>query len=243
MCPEINSGYLGLFRPPYTFDTTRGKQSTIYCISTQYQEVLVLIPLVPSFCADLYRFVSKCPMTTFYIIAPDVSLPFASDYFLAWDYIHRKLGHKCKIFTKFPFENFGPEEFKKDVEILTAGTVNFSVPYNRTDDVSVSVKLSTTYVQASNPFACNVEVFDTIKRRLFVTEMNERLAKIILDRKNYYDEIHMPYITGNYDGMTYNELMKKIPALYSKIFLNQFTSNFEFDDAAMRKLNIGRLYR
>lgn len=243
MRPEIHSGYLGIFRPPYTLDSRKGTPSSIYCISTQYQEVLVLIPLVPSFFADLYRFVSKCHMTCFYIIAPDVSIPFASDYFLAWDYIHRKLGHKCKIFTRFPIENFGPEEFKKDVEVLTEGAVNFSVPFNRTDDVSISVNLSTYNVQASNPYACNVEVYDTISRKLFVADMNERLAKMILDHKTQYDEIHMAYITGNYNGMTYNELMKKFPALYQKIVLNQFASKYEYDDAIMRKLKVGRFYR
>ena len=243
MQPEIHSGYLGLFRPPYTLDSNRGKQSTIYCISTQYQEVLVLIPLVPNFFADLYRFVIHAPMTRYYIIAPDVSLPFISDYFLAWDLIHRKLGYKCTIFTKFPIDAFGPDAFKKDVKILPEGAVNFLVPFNETDDVSVSVTLSTAHVNASNPYACNVEVFDTIKRRLFITEMNARLAKVLLDHKDYYDEVHMAYITGNYDGMIYQETMKKYPALSQKIYVNQFASKMEYEDAKYRRLKIGRLYQ
>lgn len=243
MIPEIHSGYLGLFRPPYTLDSKRGTQSTIYCISTQNREVLVLIPLVPSFFADLYKFVSRSAATRYYIIAPDISIPFISDYYLSWDYIHRKLGHVCKIFTKFPIENYGSQEFLTDVEVLPEGTVNFSLLRNRNEDATINVKFTTRFVGASNPFACHVDVTDTIKHRLFATDMNDRLAQFLMDNREIYDEVHIPFITGNYDGMTYNELIKKYPFLYQKIFINQFASKTEFDDAAYRKLNIGRLYR
>ena len=240
-CLEIISGYSNVFRPPYTI-THPGKTSTIYCISTQYDEVLVLIPLVPNFFADVYRIVKAKEMKRYYFIAPDVSIPFASDYFLSWDYIHRQLGHECKIFSLIPFENYAPEQFKRDNIVLANGTVNFSVPFNMTDDVSVSCTLSTKYVQASNPYACNVEVYDTNNRMLFVGEMNETLAKAILDKKDYFDEVHMPYITGNYGGMTYLQLMQKFPLLYQKIVLNQFASEDEYNYAKKKNLKTGRFY-
>lgn len=237
----ISHGYLSVFKPPYTLTHT-DKRSTIYCISTDLSEVLVLIPLVPNFFADVYQIVTSNAYSTYIFFAPDVSLPFVSDYYLSWDLINRQFHRECKIFSKFPIENYGPEKFKEDVKVAPDENVNITIPFSQDMNVSINVTLTQWCVQASNPFACNVMVEDTRDRILFVQEMNDRIAQWILDRKSKFSEIHMPYIQGNYDGWSYHKTLQEYPALVDLLRVTHFASIEEYDDARARSAKIGRRF-
>lgn len=237
----VHSGYYNIYRPPYSL-TGGYHRSTIYCVSDRFNTALVLIPLVPSFYKDVIDIVSNHPARHIYLIAPDVGIAFISDYYLAWDTITRVIHKTCKIFSKYIIENFARADFKSDIIRAENDNISIDIPRSDSDVGTIDITFSKKFVRAYAPFSCDVILNDTYKKRIFIGEMNHKKAEWLNENRDMIDEIHMAYITGNYDGMTHNQLMKQCPALVNKVYCNQFASSDEFLYAKSRGIQVGGEY-
>ena len=234
----VHSGYYGIYRPPYSLYNKYHKAS-IYCVSDRLNSALIIIPLVPSFYKDVIDIAKSQPARKIYLIASDIGVAFASDYYLAWNTITNDIRKSCKIFSKYMIENYTRSDFKSSIIRSANDNISIDIPRSDIDAGTIDITLTKEYVSAASPFSCDIIVNDTYKKRLFVGEMNKHKAMHLNENRNKYDEIHMPFITGNYAGMTYNELLKEYPALVSKTFCNQFASYEEFAYAKSLGINIG----
>lgn len=237
----VHSGYYHVYRPPYSLSNDYHR-STIYCASDRFNSKLILIPLVPSFYKDVVDIVKNHPARYIYLIASDIGVAFASDYYLSWDTITNTFRRSCKIFSKYMIENFVRSNFKSDIIRTENDNISIDVIRSEKDVGTIDISLSKIHVSAASPFSCDVIFNDTYKKRLFVGEMNEHKAKYLNDNRDLYDEIHMAYMTGNYAGMTYNQLLRKYPALVTKVYCNQFASAEEFSFAKSKNVQIGGAY-
>jgi hypothetical protein len=234
----VHSGYYGIFRPPHSLESTYHR-STIYCVSDRFNISLVIIPLVPAFYKDVIDIVRKHKARHIYLIAGDIGVAFASDYYLAWDTITNVLRRKCQIFSKYMIENYSRADFKSDIIRTENDNISIEVPRSNNDVGTIDITLTKAFVHGAAPFSCDIILNDTLKKRLFIGEMNKHKACYLNEHRDEYDEIHMPFITGNYAGMTYNALLKSYPALVSKIICNQFASDEEYEYAKSRGVHIG----
>ena len=237
----VHSGYYHIYRPPYSLMHPY-HNSSVYCVSSRFNTVLVLIPLVPSFYKDVINIVQNSSARTIYLIAPDIGLPFVSDYYLCWDTITNKYRRVCKIFSKYMVENFTYGPFKADIIRNENDHLSIDTDRSAIDLGTISISFTKAYVSSAAPFSCDVILQDTYKKRLFVGEMNEHKAEFLNKNRNIYDEIHMPYITGNYGGWTYKKLIQKYPALITKVVCNQFASNEEYLYAKEHGIRIGEAF-
>ena len=237
----IHSGYYHLFRPPYSM-STEYHRSTMYCVSDRFNSLLVIIPLVPGFYKAAIDLVKQHPARKIYLIAPDIGLPFVSDYYLTWEAITKGIRKSCKIFTKYMVENFARSDFIADIIRTENDNISFEVYRSATDVGTIDITLSIDYCSTASPFACDVILNDTNKKILFVSEINDHKAKYLSDNPDLYDEIHMAYITGNYGGYTYAQMIKEYPKMRPKIYCNQFASNEEFKYATSKKIQIGGVF-
>ena len=234
----VHSGYFNIYRPPYSLYNT-SHRSTIYCISDRLNSVLVIIPLVPSFYRDVIELAKNQPARNIYLIASDIGVTFASDYYLAWNTITNSIRKSCKIFSKFMIENYVRADFKSSIIRNNNDNISIDIPRSEIDAGTIDITLSKDYVSSASPFSCDIILNDTYKKKLFVGEMNIHKAEYLNENRDMFDEIHMPFITGNYSGMTYNELLKKYPALVTKIYCNQFASYEEYEYAKSIGVKVG----
>ena len=234
----VHSGYYNIYRPPYSlYEKTH--RSSIYCISDRLNSVLIIIPLVPSFYRDVIEIVKRHPARNIYLVAADIGITFASDFYLSWYTITNDIRKSCKIFSKFMIENYTRSDFKSAIIRNSNDNISIDIPRSIIDEGTIDITLTKAYVSSASPFSCDVILNDTYKKRLFVGEMNLSKAKYLNEHRDEFDEIHMPYITGNYAGMTYNETLKMFPALITKIFCNQFASYEEFTYAKSVGVKVG----
>lgn len=238
MQDHVHSGYYNIYRPPYSlYDSKR--RSTIYCVSDRLNSVLVIIPLVPAFYRDVIEIVKRHPARSVYLIASDIGVAFASDYYLTWDIITNHIRKSCKIFSKYMIENYTRSDFKSSIIRTNNDNISIDIPRSEIDTGTIDITLTKAYVSSASPFSCDVILNDTYKKRLFVGEMNKHKADYLNKNRDEFDEIHMPFITGNYSGLTYNELLKKYPTLVSKLYCNQFASYEEYEYAKSLGVKIG----
>ena len=236
----VISGYYGIFRPPYSIlNPTVG--GTVYCITSQYRNVLVLIPLVPNFFVDVVKIIKRFPSRDIRFIVPDIGPRFISDYISSWYYIKKKLGFSCRLFSKYLPEGNLSEEFLSDIDRNIGQSISFVIARDYVDVATINAQVTKMMVNTSAPWACDVIIKDTNGRKLFVSEMNMQKAEYLNGIKDAYDEIHMPFIEGTYPSMTYNEVMRNFPGLVNQIVVNQFASKDELDNALNRRVQIGRL--
>ena len=243
--PAIRSGYLGLFKSPHTILHPES-HSTVFCMSTHLSDYLILMPLVPNFFAEILKSFLNHTANKIYLIAPDISIPFVSDYYNTWYYFKKTLGIDCKIISMFPIENYASSEFKNDVIVTGDEMYSIVIPLQEYEEnTSINIQFSRWCVKADNPFTTNVIIHDTNKKILFVSEMNESLADYLSKPYviNKYDEIHMPYIIGNYQQMSYSKLVQKFHPIASKIRITQFGSIEEMDMAKNKGIAPGRLWK
>lgn len=238
----IHSGYFNIYRPPYSL-TNSNCRSSIYCVSDRFNSVLIMIPLVPSFYKDAIELAKSHPARKIYLIASDIGVAFASDYYLTWSTIEKTYRKSCKIFSKYMIENFVRSDFKSSILRTENDNISIDIPRSDIDVGTADITLSKEFVSAAAPFACDIILKDTYKKILFVCEMNEHKAKFLNDHKDKYDEIHMPFMTGNYGGYTYNQLIKKYPGLVNKVYCNQFASYEEYEYAKSRYVKVGGAFK
>ncbi len=235
----VLTGYYGIFRPPYSLmNPTSG--GSVYVVTSQYRNCLVLIPLVPNFFTDIVKIIDRFPSRRVFFIVPDIGPRFISDYLASWYYIKKTLHYECKLFSRYMPEEKVSEEFLADI-IRNVDEVASVVVYRDQSDVSVlHFQLTKLMVNTAAPYACDVILNDTGKKRILLSEANE-------DKMAYYnshplfDEIHTPYIEGTYPTMTYLEVLKKYPRLVKYIVANRFGSVEEVEYAISRGVHVGKL--
>lgn len=237
----VHSGYYSIFRPPYSLNHIY-HHSSIYCVSSRFNAVMIIIPLVQSFTKDVIDIAERTPARTIYLVAPDIGVGFISDYHNSWKYIKYNLRKECKIFTKFMPENYINSDFKADIIRTENDNLSIDIPRSNLDVGTIDITFSKQFVCSSAPFACDIILNDTYKTRYFVSEINEHKAKYLYENKDSFDEIHIAYITSNYGGWTYQELMKKYPILVSKIYCNLFGSYEEYTYAKSKNIRVGGAY-
>lgn len=241
MPKDIHSGYYNIFRPPYSLES-KYYLSSIYCVSDRFNTVLIMIPLVPAFYKDAINIAKNHIARKIYLIAPDIGVAFASDYYLTWDTITNTLRKSCKIVSKYMIENYARSDFKSDIIRTENDNISFDVPRSDLDIGTIDITFTKNLVHSSAPYSCDVILNDTISTKLFVGEMNMNKADYLNKNRDLYDEIHMAFITGNYGGMTYNEVIKSYPLLVNKIYCNQFASSEELSYAKFKRILIGGEY-
>lgn len=237
----VHSGYYGIFRPPYALTHTHSR-SSIYCVSDRLNSIIILIPLVPSFYIDAINIIKKSASRNVYLIASDIGISFVSDYYQTWYTTTKTLRKKCQIFSKYLPENFTRADFKSDIIRCENDSISFDVPRSDVDVGTISITLMKQFVNAASPYSCDVILNDTYKKKLFCGEMNTHKAKYINEHRTDFDEIHMPYLTGNYGDMSYDELVRKFPAVAAKTKCHSFTSLEEYEYARERIVSIGEAF-
>ena len=237
----VHSGYYGIFRPPYSL-VNKSRRSSIYCVSDRLNTILILIPLVSSFYIDAIDIIKKSSSRNVYLIAPDIGIGFVSDYYQTWFTVTKTLRKKCQIFSKYMPENFTRADFKADVIRTKNDSISFDVPRSDIDVGTISITITKQFVNSASPYSCDIILDDTYKKRLFCGEMNTHKATYINQNRSAYDEIHMPYLTGNYGDMSYDELVRKFPFVASKTFCHSFVSLEEYEYARERIVSIGEAF-
>lgn len=238
----VHSGYYSIYRPPFS-STSPNTKSTIFCVSDRFNTALVIIPLVPSFYNDVIEIVKKHPARNIYLVATDIGIVFASDFYLSWEMITKKLRKDCTIFSKYMVENYTRADFKSAILRTKNDNLSINIPRSDLDEGVIDITLTKNYVSTAAPFSCDLILNDTMKKYLFVGEMNIHKAEYLNSNLDEYDEIHMPYITGNYHGMTYNETLKKFPKLVNKLLCNQFASYEEYQCAKSLGVKVGGAFK
>ena len=239
----VLSGYHGYYRPPYSFRSSiNGNGGSIYCVTTQYDNVLVLIPLVPNFFIDVVTLMKTNPARLVYFIVPDMSARFISDYVSSWYYIKKQLNRECKFFSYYlPEERSLSQDFLDDVSRNLCEAQSLIIARTVRDVAVLNFQLQRMLMDIAAPTACDVIVNDTNGSKFFAVEMNDRKAKWLDDNAGMFDEIHVPYIEGSYPTMTYNELMRTYPGLVRYVRVNQFSNKEELAQARARSVRIGGL--
>lgn len=238
---SVHSGYYNIYRPPISLTPDYFK-STIYCTSTRLNTAYVIIPLVPGFTKDVIELVKTSPCKTFYLVASDIGILFVSDYYNTWDYIKHTMKRECKIFTKYLPENFCTGEFSADIIRTDNDNLSIYVPRSDLDTGTIDVCLTRHSCNNASPYACDVILNDTFKTRYFISENNAHKAEYLYQIRDTFDELHVPYITGNYGGWTYDEFIKKYPVMVTKTYANQFGSLEEYQYSKSRGVKVGNKY-
>lgn len=237
----VHSGYYSVFRPPYSL-TNATRRSSIYCVSDRLNTMLIIIPLVPSFYIDAIDIIKRSASRYIYLIASDIGIGFVSDYYQTWFTVTKTLRKKCQIFSKYMPENFTRSDFTSDIIRSENDSISFDVPRSDIDAGTISITLTKQFVNSASPYSCDVILSDTYKKRLFCGEMNVHKATYINNNRGEFDEIHMPYLTGNYGDMSYDELVRKFPFVAGKTFCHSFASLEEYEYARERIVSIGEAF-
>lgn len=243
MSDRVFCGYHGYYRPPYSFkSSTSGNGGSIYCITTQYDNVLVLIPLVPNFFIDVVTIIRNNPARLVYFIAPDMGPRFISDYLSSWYLIKKQMGRECKFFSYYlPEERSISQDFLDDICRSKFESHNIVLTRSVMDVGVMNFQYQRLTMDIAAPSASDLVVNTPNGSKFFAVEMNERKAQWLNEHAGMFDEIHVPYIEGSYPTMTYNELMRQFPGLVRYVLVNQFSNREELAEARARGVRIGGL--
>ena len=235
-CYNITSGYVGIFRPPYELSNTYN--STIYCVTNTEKNVLIMIPLVPGFFIEAYNIAKGMSYNTIYLVPPAIDMIYISDIYNLWYEMVVKLGKNMKILTKLKPHNVTNDQFRSDFVV----TDHFEVT-NYNDNINQQI--STIYFDGYEmPIArpgFDIILWDGQKRIYFANYMTERKAKRLVHDHSYdFDEIHMPFSTNTYGGLSYLALAQKCPDIIPVTYVHSLTTSEELDFCYERGIKLGR---
>lgn len=235
----VLSGYYGIFRPPYSL-INPSSGGSVYVVTSQYRNTLVLIPLVPNFFTDVVKILNRIPSRKIFFVVPDIGPRFISDYLASWYYIKKVLQFECTLFSRYMPEEKVSEEFLADI-IRNVDEAASVVVYRDQSDVSVlHFQLTRLLVDTAAPYACDVILNDTDKRKILLCEANENKIQYY-NSHPLYDEIHTPFVEGTYPTMSYQDIMRKFPRMVKYLVVNQFGSYEEVQYALSKGIHIGKL--
>ena len=240
ICEDVLSGYYGLFQPPYSILNPQSG-GCLYTIATEYRDVLVIIPLIPHFFLDVVKIMKRLPVREILFVVPDFGIRYVSDYVNSWYFIKKKMNIPCHFFAKYLPEGTVSQEFLADIIRNNSDAYSFAMYRNRANVSTINIQLTKFLVNTAAPWACDVIVSDTTGRKYFSTEMNEEKLKRLNQTKEAYHEIHMPFILGQYQTMSYDEAIRNFPGLINQLRVNQFSTYEELQSALTRGIHCGKV--
>jgi hypothetical protein len=173
-------------------------------------------------------------------VVPDIGPRFISDYLASWYYIKKVLQFECTLFSRYMPEEKVSEEFLADI-IRNVDESTSVIVYRDQSDVSVlHFQLTRLLVDTAAPYACDVILNDTDKRKILLCEANENKIQYY-NSHPLYDEIHTPFVEGTYPTMSYQDIMRKFPRMVKYLVVNQFGSYEEVQYALSKGIHIGKL--
>ncbi|MCM1214147.1 MAG: hypothetical protein NC548_06455 [Lachnospiraceae bacterium] len=206
-------GYIGLFQPPL-LDRSRSHRCSIYCITGQDHQSLVIIPLVPNFFEDAYIAARKSCYQSIELILPALDMIFVSDAFLLFHEVHTKLQKKMNIYCSNVPQLVITDEFSSYVHRIIDSPVVFG-EWNTDTDLNPNghFPLTVEFPQLYRPIArsaSDIYVCTEEKRILFCVYMSQdKLTHIdTSDVRDQFDEIHLPFVKTIYGGLKYFEIKK-----------------------------------
>lgn len=205
-------GYIGIMKPP--IQDRANSASTIYCVTDSKCGELIIIPLVPGFFDDAYKVAKNAKYQRVIICVPSADVLFISDLF---NLIMALNGVK-PIYWVYPDKLSISTSVEFELAQLT------SMTYKNNFDSAISIE----YIQ-SNVNDSSRKYYDIIIRNGTITvylcqyATETKLTEIYsIDSVN---EIHVPYSSSLYGGLTFPEISKLTSKnYYSKLRLHSFTS-------------------
>lgn len=236
-------GYTGYFCPPYSILSEVG--TSVYILTTQSQNMIIFIPLVPGFTRDILRVLQLNKSQSVYFIVPDFGVRYLSEYINLWYYIKHTLHRECKLFTKYlpetDLNNLG-EELRNDIERNHEDTFLFSIPLTDLDMHAINIRLSKVRVATWSPYTCDVIVQDNRSKIFLTSEMNENKAAYLNDQLyDMVDEIHIPFIPEYHYGLSFLEVLHRYPKLINKLYAHSIHSQEEYELICYRRFKLGGL--
>jgi hypothetical protein len=231
---SIRSGYYGLFRPPYE----HGKEynSSIYIVSNTDKSIILLIPLVPNFFNDAYNIVRTSACNTVYLATPSTDILFISDIYHLYYEVFNTLQKDFILFTrdKIPFSV--TDEFMNHVETGERHIARINSKINDYTDPIVEFSEINTAIARDG---YDISVWTGQKKIYFANYISIRKLTTLAQNHEYlFDEIHMPYITNLYGGLTY----KEVSTISSSPFLRKLrVHSFSTYDELNYALNNGAI--
>ncbi len=226
----IKSSYIGLFKQPVD-----GKlKSTIYCITDRMKDRLIMIILTPSAFIDAYNISKRLTYTEIYYVVPSLDVLFVSDLFNIFMKIKTLKPYAKWIFPEKP-------DFQTSVEFELNQIVADHFMYDGYNDYNFNVSLEFILSQDEGRKFYDILLNDGKKSIYFSQYMDaDKLEKLYDD--DTIDEIHIPYSSTLYGGLTYHQIMKISNKYYTKIRVHSFLTVEEYNFCReMNRVKIGEV--
>jgi hypothetical protein len=227
----VIAGYTGLYRQPYPNGSTYG--STMYAITDKLHQELDLLLLTPGCYSEAYALCSGVTYQRIHIFVPCMDALFLSDVFrLVTDLMKRKLS----VQWHFPGKvTTSPGNVLFDMAQVKGG--NFAS--DLIEDLTIEFKRSISG-DDDHPYY-DFYVCDGESYVVFCMEMDaEKLTTLMTGE---YDEVHLPYNTTFYGGLTGRECIALNEKWAYKLIPNNFKSREEFIEATEGPMGHARRLR
>lgn len=210
------TGYTGIFKQPIQDTASYGP--TVYCVADPTKKEVCIIPLVPGFYQDVYRYASLVTNEEVTIFIPSLDILFISDMF---NLIMNLRNVKKSLRWVFPDR----PEISSSIEFLNLQNVASS--YDHTVDSRLSIEyIKDTYIPDRTVY--DIIVRDGTKTIYLTSYMTAEKAKALNDNIAY-TEIHVPFSSTLYGGLSYIDIVKLDGPYRKKFVINCFTSVDEYE--------------
>jgi len=223
------SGYTGLFKQPIQNPVLYGP--TVYCISDNDKNEAIFILLSPQAFLDVYNIAKSPSIINAKLVVPSLDVIFISDIFNLFMALK-----PIKPELKWIFPECPPITTSLEFELGHEKMDNYIHPHDF--DLSISFIKNTNFALKN---VYDIIVRDGEKVRYIAQYIDDDKAKILIENLSI-DEIHVPYSSTIYGGLSYSELIALYPDHTTKFVVNSFASISEYEYCKNNsKIRIGRL--
>lgn len=227
---NLKSGYVGLFKQPY--DKTN--LSTLYCITDDMHEVLIMIILSPSAYADAYRICKNITYTDIYIITPSIDVLFLSDLFNLVTKLRIMKPSLKWVYPKTPGMN-------TSIGFSLSQMVTDKFIYEDYNYFEHHIIIDFIPISHEGRNFCNLLLRDGEKSIYFSQYLNIEMLDN-LHNDDTIDEIHLPYNSTLYGGLNFNQIVFHHNRYHTKCRIHSFLSMEEYNFCEERhKGQIGKV--
>lgn len=224
---NIISGYLGLFKQPIDSKYV----STMYGITDNTKDKLILILLSPSSFIDAYKISKHITYTEIYFVVPALDVLFISDIFNLFMKIKNIKPSAKWIFPKVP-------QIPTSVEFELGQIVTNHFVYDGYIDYNFNISVEFILSDGeSRPF------YDIIlndgNKTIYFSQYNTQEKIELLYNNLTIDEIHIPYNSTIYGGLNYNQLVALDNKYHNKLKVHSFLSIEEY--LFCKQINLSRM--
>lgn len=224
------AGYSGLYRQPYANETIYG--DTIYAITDDKRQELNLFLLTPGAYKDAFRIASCITYQRINIFVPSMDVLYISDVFrLVTDLLKIKKSVKWYYPEKITTT---PTNVLFEMAQMTG---NFYVS-PVIGQLTIEFKLSNSK-DAGHRFY-DIYVCDDTDYIVFCMYMDAEKLTSLMTSSNDYDQVHLPYNSTFYGGLTCRECAALNPRWAPKLVANNFMCREEFIEAANSKYGLAK---